>query len=42
MLVDFLYQAGATSARAPVKKTVIADKSEEFDEDGGGDEEFEE
>lgn len=37
MLVDFLYQAGATSTRAPVAKTVMADEPEGFDDDGGFD-----
>ncbi len=39
LLVDFLYQAGATSTRAPMQKIVIAEETEEFDDDEGFDDE---
>lgn len=35
LLVDYLYQAGAVNARVPLKKIVVQEKQEEFDEEGG-------
>ncbi|MCH8149020.1 MAG: hypothetical protein IH987_13740, partial [Planctomycetes bacterium] len=39
LLVDFLYDAGTTNARAPLTKIIVADVSEEFDDDGDLEEE---
>ena len=39
LLVDFLYDAGTTNARAPLPKSVVADVSDEFDDEGDLDEE---
>jgi len=40
LLVDFLYDAGAKSARMPLKKLMAPSADEGFDEDEGGDEDF--
>lgn len=40
LLVDTLYDAGEKNVRVPLTKIVVTDEKEEFDEDSGGAEEF--